>query len=77
LADGDAERIGRVVTAPGARGAGLAGRLLTEALEVIGNRPSVLDAQAHLTGFYARFGYEPTGPEFLEDGIPHVPMARG
>ena len=53
-----------------------AGRLLTEALEIIGNRPSTLDAQAHLTGFYARYGYEPCGPEFLEDGIPHVPMFR-
>ena len=70
------ERVGRVVTAKDARGAGLAGRLITEALEIIGNRPSRLDAQAHLAGFYARYGYRPTGPEFLEDGIPHVPMAR-
>jgi len=23
-----------------------------------------------------RFGYLPTGPEFLDDGIPHVPMRR-
>jgi ElaA protein len=70
------ERIGRVVTAGNARGAGLAGRLLAEALEIVGNRDSVLDAQAHLTGFYARFGYRVTGPEFLEDGIAHVPMLR-
>jgi ElaA protein len=70
------ERVGRVATARTARGIGLAGRLLTEALEIIGNRPSTLDAQAHLTGFYARYGYEPCGPEFLEDGIPHVPMFR-
>jgi ElaA protein len=70
------ERVGRVVTAKTARGAGLAGRLLTEALEIIGNRPSTLDAQAHLTQFYARYGYEPSGPEFVEDGIPHVPMIR-
>ncbi|MDI6103256.1 GNAT family N-acetyltransferase [Actinoplanes sp. NEAU-A12] len=77
LADeGGVERIGRVVTAPGARGAGLAGRLMKEALTVIGGRPAVLDAQAHLAGFYARYGFEPTGPEFLEDGIPHVPMRR-
>jgi ElaA protein len=74
LDDGDVERIGRVVTAPGARGAGLAGRLMDEALTVIGNRTSVLEAQAHLVRFYARFGYEQTGPEYLEDGIPHVPM---
>jgi ElaA protein len=76
LDDGGVERIGRVVTAPAARGGGHAQRLMTEALTVIGNRPSVLDAQAYLADFYARFGYEQTGPEFLEDGIPHIPMAR-
>lgn len=76
LDDGDHERIGRVLTAPAARGAGLAQRLIAEALTVIGNRPSVLHAQAHLVRFYTRFGYAPTGPEYLEDGIPHVPMAR-
>jgi ElaA protein len=76
LREDERERIGRVVTAKAARGAGLAGRLLTEALAIVGNRASVLAAQAHLAGFYARFGYRPTGPEYLEDGIPHVPMIR-
>ena len=76
LDDGPVERIGRVVTAPGARGEGHAGRLMEHALTVVGNRPSVLDAQAYLVDFYTRFGYAPTGPEFLEDGIPHVPMAK-
>ena len=76
LDDGGHRRIGRVVTAPQARGAGLAAGLITEALRIIGDHPSVLDAQAHLAGFYARFGFEPSGPEFLEDGIPHVPMAK-
>jgi ElaA protein len=77
LSDETAERIGRVVTAGPARGHGLAGRLIEEALTVIGNRPSVLDAQKHLKDFYARYGFEQTGPEFVEDGIPHVPMSRG
>ena len=76
LDDGDVLRIGRVVTGKQARGAGLAGRLMTEALTIVGNRPSVLDAQAHLVDFYARFGYRQTGPEYLEDGIPHIPMIR-
>jgi ElaA protein len=76
LDDGQHCRIGRVVTAPRARGGGLDGRLVRQALTVIGDRPSVLDAQAHLVGLYARYGYTPTGPEYLEDGIPHVPMAR-
>ena len=74
--EGEAQRIGRVVTAPEARGAGLAGRLVGEALAVIGNRPSVLGAQAHLVSFYAKFGFQQTGPEYVEDGIPHVPMFR-
>ncbi|MEV0610502.1 GNAT family N-acetyltransferase [Polymorphospora rubra] len=69
-------RIGRVLVAREARGDGLAGRLMTEALRVVGDRPSVLDAQAHLAGFYARFGYTATGPEYVEDGIPHIPMRR-
>jgi len=76
LDDGEAERIGRVVTAPGARGEGHAQRLMAEALTVIGNRPSVLDAQAYLVDFYTKFQYQQTGPEYLEDGIPHVPMRR-
>ncbi|GHJ49604.1 ElaA protein [Catellatospora sp. TT07R-123] len=70
-------RIGRVVTAPEARGVGLAGQLLTAALAAIGEHPVVLDAQSHLVDFYAKYGFAPTGPEYLEDGIPHVPMRRG
>ncbi|MBU2662387.1 GNAT family N-acetyltransferase [Actinoplanes bogorensis] len=76
LDDGDTLRIGRVVTAKSARGAGLAARLMDEALTIVGDRPSVLDAQAYLVDFYAKFGYQQTGPEYIEDGIPHIPMAR-
>jgi ElaA protein len=76
LDDGGVARIGRVVTDPAARGGGLGGRLVADALELVGERECVLDAQAHLTGFYGRYGFEATGPEFLEDGIPHVPMRR-
>jgi ElaA protein len=76
LEDGPAARIGRVVTAKQARGNGLAGELLTVALVTAGQRPVTLDAQSHLTAFYARYGFAASGPEFLEDGIPHVPMLR-
>jgi ElaA protein len=74
--DGDAERIGRVVVAPGARGAGLAARLMDEALTIIGNRRSVLAAQSYLVHFYEKYGYQHSGPEYLDDGVPHVPMVR-
>jgi len=69
-------RIGRVLLARAFRGRGLADRLMTAALEEVGERPSVLDAQVPLAGWYEGFGYVVTGPEFLDDGIPHVPMAR-
>ena len=47
------------------------------ALDLIGDRPSVLDAQSPLAGWYVTFGYRQDGDEFVEDGIPHVPMRRG
>ena len=76
LDDGDALRIGRVVTAPPARGQGLAARLVVAALELAGERAVVLDAQSHLVDWYAAFGFVPSGPGFLDDGIPHTPMGR-
>ena len=76
LADDGVERIGRVVVAPAERGAGHAGALMRHALTVIGNRDCVLDAQSHLVEFYRRLGFEVTGPEFIEDGIGHLPMRR-
>jgi ElaA protein len=76
LDDGDTLRIGRVATAARARGRGLAARLMTAALEVAGERVVVLDAQSHLVDWYAAFGFAPSGPGFLDDGIPHTPMRR-
>ncbi|MFC6017101.1 GNAT family N-acetyltransferase [Plantactinospora solaniradicis] len=73
---GGVERIGRVAVARADRGGGHAGRLMTEALAVVGHRTCVLDAQTRLVDFYARYGFTPTGPEYVEDGIPHVPMRR-
>jgi ElaA protein len=77
LDDGDAARIGRVLVVRSHRGRGLSGALMRAALADIGDRPSVLDAQSPLAGWYATFGYEQAGDEFVEDGIPHVPMRRG
>jgi ElaA protein len=74
LDEGDEWRIGRVVLARPARGRGLANLLMAEALVVCGARPIVLDAQTGLVPWYAGFGFTVSGPEFLEDGIPHVPM---
>ena len=69
-------RVGRVCTRADARGRGLARVLLDDILTRHADRPVVLDAQAYLAAFYAGLGFVPCGPEFLDDGIPHVPMRR-
>jgi ElaA protein len=69
-------RIGRVCSARDARGRGLAARLMTAALADTGDVDCVLDAQTYAQGFYAKFGFEPEGEEFDEDGIPHITMWR-
>ncbi len=76
LDDGDHWRIGRVALSLGARGQGLADVLMRTALAVARDRDVLLDAQAPLAGWYATHGFEVTGPEFLEDDIPHLPMKR-
>ncbi|WKN49031.1 GNAT family N-acetyltransferase [Nocardioides sp. Arc9.136] len=76
LDDGELWRIGRVLLAVPARGQGLADVVMRAALESCPGRDVVLDAQAPLARWYATFGFALDGPEFLEDGIPHVPMRR-
>ena len=75
LDDGDARRIGRIVTDPARRGTGLAAALVRHVLGAY-EGPWVLDAQSHLADWYATFGFAVSGPEYLDDGIPHVPMRR-
>ena len=74
LDDLDTWRIGRVVLAPPVRGKGLADPLMRTAVQVAKDRDVLLDAQSPLAGWYSTFGFEVDGPEFLEDGIPHLPM---
>ncbi len=74
LDDGETWRIGRVALAEEARGRGLAGPLMETALKVCVDRDVVLDAQTPLAGWYESMGFVVTGEEFLDDGIPHLPM---
>jgi ElaA protein len=74
LDDTDVWRIGRVVLAEEARGRGLADQLMETALQVCPDRDVVLDAQAPLARWYEKLGFAVDGEEFLEDGIPHLPM---
>lgn len=65
--------IGRLVAAPSHRGRGLGESVMGHAL-ALAPRPARIHAQSHLAEWYAGMGFVRCGPEFLEDGIPHVPM---
>jgi ElaA protein len=74
--DDDTEtRIGRVVTRDESRSGGFAGALLDHVLET-SEGPWVLDAQTYLVGWYRKRGFDDDGEEYVEDGIPHLPMRR-
>ena len=76
LDDDSHARIGRVVVTPSARGRGLARELMSAALAEIGDREIRLDAQTGLTDWYAGYGFQISGSEFVEDGVVHRPMVR-
>nr|WP_082666342.1 GNAT family N-acetyltransferase [Aureimonas sp. AU4] len=75
-----AARIGRIATAPHARGRGLGHALMREALAFCAarfpGRPVDLSAQEHLAAFYGGHGFSVVSPSYLEDDIPHVDMRR-
>jgi ElaA protein len=73
--DGTA-RIARVCVARDARRAGHAATLMAAALDVVGARDAVLDAQTYATKLYEDAGFVRDGADFVEDGIPHLPMRR-
>ena len=71
-------RIGRVAVSSQWRERGLARFMVQNAVDKIRlDYPSCdicLDAQTYLQGFYLSLGFQVCGEEFLEDGIPHIPM---
>lgn len=72
--------IGRVVTAPQARGTGAGRALFAEGLRrCLATWPGCgvrINAQAHLERFYGAFGFVRQGEPYTEDNIPHVEMWR-
>ena len=70
--------IGRVVTAPEARGGGTGRALMEQGLarcnQVWPGRAVRISAQAHLQRFYGSLGFEAVSKVYLEDGIAHIEM---
>jgi len=72
----DEVALGRIVTAPEARGTGLGRALVRRGLDAVGGVAVRISAQAHLERFYADFGFRTASDVYLEDGIPHLDMLR-
>jgi ElaA protein len=70
--------IGRVITAPSARGTGAGRALMQYSIEKLyelwGRQPIKIGAQLYLKKFYESFGFEQTSDIYIEDGIPHIEM---
>ena len=77
LIKGDKGRIGRVAVLAGQRGRGLGKDIMRAALDELrmqGVAQANLGSQAHAVGFYEDLGFEVTGPEYFDAGIPHREM---
>ena len=72
--------IGRVVVTEKERKFGYGHDIMETSIEAIEehyNTTSIkLSAQTYLTSFYEAHGFEKTGNEYLEDGIPHIGMIK-
>ena len=71
--------IGRMAVLKEWRGKGVGALLLHALVEQARSRGDAkvrLNAQSAAAGFYRRYGFALSGPEFMEAGIPHVPMQR-
>jgi ElaA protein len=72
--------IGRVVTAPSARGTGMGRTLMAQSLThlyaLYGQQPVRIGAQQYLVDFYGSFGFVPSGEMYMEDDIPHIQMVK-
>ena len=76
LSDG---HIGRIAVLAEWRGRGVGAAIFEYLIAAAirrGHKELLLNAQTHAIGFYARYGFAPCGPEFIEAGIPHRPMRR-
>lgn len=68
--------LGRVITAPEARGTGLGRELMKRGIAAVGAVPIRIGAQAHLEKFYGELGFVRASDVYDEDGIPHIEMVR-
>lgn len=72
-------KIGRMAVLAEWRGKGVGGAILEALMDearALGWPEVTLNSQTHALPFYAAYGFEPFGEEFMEAGIPHRKMRR-
>jgi putative N-acetyltransferase (TIGR04045 family) len=75
----DGVRLGRMAVEARLRGQGIGAPVLAEAereARAAGAARMTLHAQVVATPLYERAGFEVAGDEYLDEGIPHVPMEK-
>jgi len=72
--------IGRVITSPTIRKTGIGKELMRTAIskcyELFDDKTIKIGAQLYLKKFYESFGFEVSGPAYLEDDIEHIEMTK-
>jgi predicted GNAT family N-acyltransferase len=77
--DGPVAKLGRMAVERERRGHGIGDAILAEAVgaaSAVGSATITLHAQLQARGLYARHGFVDSGPQFVEQGIPHVAMEK-
>jgi ElaA protein len=72
--------IGRVVSSPANRGAGIGKLLMEKSIQeterLFGKQSIKIGAQVYLLKFYSSLGFQSSGDIYMEDGIEHIEMIR-
>ncbi len=77
--DASLAHIGRMAVLPEGRGRGFGAAIMKELMAESVRRGFariILSAQQHAVGFYARFGFHPSGELYMDVDIPHIDMMK-
>jgi predicted GNAT family N-acyltransferase len=77
--DSDTVKIERLAVLPNYRDRGIGKQLMRSALSIIaqwGKSLAIVHAQAYIAQLYQQLGFEISGEQFNEAGIPHVKMSK-
>ncbi len=71
--------VGRIAVLKNYRGKGYGTSLVNEAINLtksLGGNVIRLGSQLHAVGFYEKLGFTSDGEEYLDEGQPHLPLAK-